>query len=264
MKVCLTIKRIFFFSLFLTISNTYFAQDDYVISKPIEPQKKASNILFGKMDDPDFTNYFFTASAYTLKSRDIRISNTDILFTKGSYGLTNNTTASINFSFFGTITGSLKHKIELNEALNLGFSVGGGSLATIGAGSDSIMFIGGGQSMITYGNHNDNITFGIGYYHVKSTFEFDNGDDEIPLYKIYVGLQKQIGRRVFILADGMYFADFNLFTGGIGVKIIIKDYMTLLLGVMPITQEYNYLNSTQIRESVILPVISYRIWLDRH
>lgn len=247
---------------FLLISDfTSFAQDDYVITEPIK-EKKANNILFGKMDDPDFTNYFFTASAYTLKSRDIRISNTDILFTKGSYGLTNNTTASINFSFFGTITGSLKHKIDINDDLKLAFSVGGGSLATVG--SDSVMFVGGGQSMITYGTHNDNITFGIGYYHVKSTFDFNNGDTDLPLYKIYAGIQKQIGRRVFLLADIMYFADFNLITGGLGAKVIIKDYMTLLVGVMPITQEYAYLNNTNIRESIVLPVVSYRIWLDRH
>ena len=246
----------------LLLSNIIsFAQDDYVITEPIK-EKKANNILFGKMDDPDFTNYFFTASAYTLKSRDIRISNTDILFTKGSYGLTNNTMASINFSFFGTITGSIKQKIDINDDLKIAFSVGGGSLATVG--SDSVMFIGGGQSMVTYGNHNDNITFGIGYYHVKSTFEFNNSDTDLPLYKIYAGIQKQVGRRVFLLADIIYLADFNLITGGAGVKVIIKDYMSLLIGVMPITQEYAYLNSTNIRESIVLPVLSYRIWLDRH
>ncbi len=104
----------------------------------------------------------------------------------------------------------------------------------------------------------------VGYYHVKSTFDFNNGDTELPLYKIYAGIQKQIGRRIFLLADIMYFADFNLITGGIGGKIIIKDYMTLLVGLMPITQEYAYLNNTNIRESIVLPVVSYRIWLDRH
>lgn len=262
MKLLLTIKNTFFICLFIIIGNVSIAQDDYVITEVVEPKKKANNILFGRMDDPDYNNYFLTASAYTLKSRDIRISNTDLLFTKGSYGLTNNTTASINFSFFGTLTGSIKYKIDLNENLKLGFSVGGGSVGTIS--SDSVIYVGGGQGMITLGNHNDNLTFGIGYYHVKSTFDLGGGSDEIPLYKIYVGLKKQVGRRVFIVADGIYFADFNLFTAGIGVKITIKDYMSLLIGVMPITQEYNYLNSTQIRESIILPVISYRIWLDRH
>ena len=262
MKLFTSIKRTLLLGLLLIIGTTLFAQDDYVITEPQETKKKANNILFGKMEDPDFTSYFLTASSFTLKSRDIRISNTDILFTKGSYGLTNNTMASVNFSFFGTITGSIKHKIDLDDDLKLAFSLGGGSLSSIS--SDSVMYVGGGQTMLTYGDHNDNITFGLGYYHVKSTFDFNNGNSNLPLYKVYAGLQKQIGRRVFILADVIYFADFNLITGGVGVKIIIKDYMTLLIGVMPITQEYQYLNSRQIRESIILPILSYRIFLDRH
>ena len=262
MKFYFSINKIFLLNLILLICSSLFAQDDYVITEPQKEVKKGRNILFGKMDDPDFTSYFLSASSFTLKSRDIRISNTDILFTKGSYGLTNNTMASVNFSFFGTITGSLKHKIDLSDELKLAFSVGGGSVATIG--SDSAIFIGGGQSMLTYGDHNDNITFGIGYYHVKGSFDFNNGDSNLPLYKIYAGVQKQISRRVFLLADVIYFADFKLFTGGVGAKVIIKDYMTLLVGLMPITQEYAYLNNRQFRESVILPIVSYRILLDRH
>ena len=249
------------FLLLLVISNVNsFAQDDYVINKP--SKKKAKNILFSKIENPDYTNYFLTSSAYTLKSRDIRISGTDIIFVKDSYGLTNNITASLNASMFGSLIASIKYKIDLNEELKLGFSAGLGQITTIS--EDSVIAIGGGQTMVTYGDYQDNITAGAGIYYDRSTFDFGNGKEELPLLNFYVGLQKQISRRVYLMADGIYFPEHNVFTGGFGVKIIIKDYMSLLVGAMPLTQQYLYTNNRQIRESIILPIVSFRVWLDRH
>jgi hypothetical protein len=72
--------------------NSFFAfsQEDYVIEKPID--KRISK--FDSIPNPDFTNYFLNSSALTLKKGDIRLSNTDILFTKGSFGFTEKSTIS--------------------------------------------------------------------------------------------------------------------------------------------------------------------------
>ena len=261
MRKIIHIKYYFFCCIFLIISSIVNAQEDeYVINKP--EKKRASNILFSRMKNPDITNYFLTATAYTLRKRDIRVSGTDIIFVKGSYGLTNDLTASINASFIGMMVGTIKYKVELNDDLNLGFSGSFGSLAS--NTNDSTIFLGGAQSMITYGDIQDNITFGLGYYHVKSDYDITQDNDELSVYKVYMGLQKQISNRVFILADAIYFPEYNVITGGGGVKIIIKDYMSLLVGIMPITQEYLYLNNRKIRQSLVLPIVSFRVFLDRH
>ncbi|MCO6501420.1 MAG: hypothetical protein J5I47_13750 [Vicingus serpentipes] len=255
------IKELFFCCLFTITYTSIFAQvDEYVIDEP--EKKEAKNILFSQIPNPDFTNYFLTSSAFTLRSRDIRLSNTDILFSKGSYGLTNNTTASINVSFLGTTAGAIKHKIELNDELNLGVSASLGSLATIS--EDSLIYFIGGQSMITYGDHQDNITFGIGYYYVISTFELLRNDEQLPFYNIYLGLQKQIGRRTYFMGEAIYFPEYNVITGSAGIKVIIKNNMSLCGGLMPISHEYQYVGNRNIRQSIIIPLLSFRMLLDRH
>ena len=251
--------------LFFACNNTLFAQEeDYVISKPkpTKTRKESKRVLYGEIQNPDYTNYFFTASAHTLKSRDIRLSGTDLLFAKGSYGITNYTTASVNISLIGTLMGTLKHRIELNEMLNLAFTADLGLLGTIS--EDSLLLLGGTQGIITLGDYQDNATFGMGFYYMQSTFELDNGEDNIPLYNILFGVQKQISRKVYLIGDGYYFPVYNLFTGGFGAKFIIKDYMSLLIGLMPITQRYQYINNRQITEAVVLPAVSFRMLLDRH
>ena len=255
------IRRIIFCFLITTsIVNTYAQNEDYVMDKPA--RRKAKNRIFSQKPNPDYTNYFLTSSAFTLRSRDIRLSNTDILFSKGSYGLTNNTTASINVSFLGTTTGAIKHKIELNDELNLGFSASIGSLARIS--EDSLIFFGGGQSMVTYGDHQDNITFGIGYYYVVSTFELLRNDEELPFYNIYLALHKQIGRKTYFMGEAIYFPEYNVITGSAGIKVIIKDNMSLCGGLMPISHEYQYVGNRKIRQSILIPLLSFRMWLDRH
>jgi len=254
-------KKIALFSvLFLLLQFCSYAQDDYVLTEAPKDDKKETPSRFNRVDNPDYTNYFLTATAFTLKKKDIRLSGTNAFFMKGSYGLTDNLMASVNFSFLGSITASLKYQVNLTEDLKLGFS-GGGGLLTI-TSPDSMMFIGGGQTMITYGSHSNNITLGVGYYHVKSTYSIDGATDELPLYKVYAGIEKQIGRKLFLLADIIYFPDHNLITGGIGGKILFSDFMSFVVGVTPITQEHQYVNNTQIRQSYVLPFVSFRMILD--
>ena len=93
-----------FFFIIILIPNFSFGQDDYVNEKPI----KNRNLLEDSLPNPDYTNYFINSSALTLKKESIRLSNSYILFTKGSYGLTDNSTISVGLSLIGTFTGSFK------------------------------------------------------------------------------------------------------------------------------------------------------------
>lgn len=240
--------------------TTFFlkAQDDeYVISKPINKIEKK----FEKLENPDYTNYLLSSSSHTLRKRDIRISNTDIFFAKGSYGLTDNTTASLSISLIGTLTASIKQQINLADDLNMGFSATIGQIASLP--TDSIIFFIGGQTMITLGDKQDNITAGIGFYYAKSSFKVVNDEKEFLLSNIYVATQKQLGRRVYIIAEAIYFNNYNILSGALGVKITIKETMTLGFGVMPIAWIDPSINTSNI-EANTLPLVTFRMLLDRH
>jgi len=99
--------------LILITYNYSYAQDDYVITIP--DKKEAHPTLFNSIDNPDFTNYFITPTAFTLHKREIRVSGTDLVFAKGSFGLTNKTTVSANIGFWGMVTGAIKTKIALAQ-----------------------------------------------------------------------------------------------------------------------------------------------------
>ncbi|MGB0882916.1 MAG: hypothetical protein ACPGSO_08170, partial [Vicingaceae bacterium] len=95
------IKKLFFFFFFCYSFLTLIGQEDeYVINQP----KTETKTPFHKLKSPDYTNYLLSSSSHTLKKRDIRIANTDIIFSKGSYGLTDNTTASLSISLIGGLT----------------------------------------------------------------------------------------------------------------------------------------------------------------
>jgi len=235
------------------ISTLTNAQDNYVISKPSDKN------IFEKLENPDYTNYLLSSSSFTLKKREIRISNTDILFVKGSYGLTDNTTASLNISLIGTFVASFKHQIELADELKLGFSASIGQIASLP--TDSIIFFTGGQTMITFGDFQDNITFGLGLYYAKSSFKIINDEEDFLLSNVYIATQKQLGKRIYLIAEGIYFTNYNIFSGALGVKITIKEYMTLGGGIMPLAWIDPSINTSTIEANAI-PLITLRMLLD--
>tara|TARA_B100000809_G_scaffold266402_1_gene328961 strand:+ start:7321 stop:8082 length:762 start_codon:yes stop_codon:yes gene_type:complete len=231
--------------------------DDYVINQP-ENQFKTS---FEKLKNPDYTSYLLSSSSFTLKKRDIRIANTDILFAKGSYGLTDNTTASLSISLIGTLVASIKQQINIADELKIGFSASIGQIASLP--TDSIIFFTGGQTMVTLGDHQNNITFGLGLYYAKSSFKVINEEKEFLLSNIYIATQKQLGKRVYLIAEGIYFNNYNIFSGALGVKITIKETMTLGFGIMPLAWIDPSINTSNIEANAI-PLITFRMLLDRH
>ena len=249
-------KKAYIFCLICSISSLIcLGQDDYVIEKP----KETKLGKFDSLPNPDYTNYLLNASALTLKKGNIRLSNTDILFTKGSYGVSDNLMISSSISLIGTFIGSFKQKIPLTEELNLGFSGSIGQLASLP--TDSVIFFAGGQAMITLGDIHNNITGGLGYYFTKSSFSLINNKREFFVSNLYISTLKQLSRRVYLVAEGMYFAKYNVFSGSLGIKVIIKTDMTLGFGVMPLAWKDRSFNNSRI-EAGAIPILTFRILFD--
>ena len=251
-------KKFFFFFTLITLSSLINAQDDYVE----EIGKKPKNRMFSGTPNPDFTNYTFTASAYTLRKRDFRFSNTDIIFSKVSYGLTNKTTASLNMSFAGTFIGAIKHKININDGLDLGFSVSAGQALLLP--EDSVVISTGGQAILTLGDHQNNFTIGSGFYYAESNFDMVSDKRQLYLNNLFVATQQQIRPKTYLIAEGMYFWNYNSFVGSVALKFIIKTRMSLLVGLMPIYRDGRISPNRSSVEGGVIPVISFRMWLDRH
>lgn len=261
-----------FFLLSFSITSCIQAQDDeYVISNPNKSKNSfAEQPQFDSSTkkNPDYTAYFLNSTAYTLKKKQIRASGTNVLFMKGSYGLTNKTTVSTNISLLGTLTGSLKQQIDVNESVKVGISASGGVLffnpadPTINSDRDSNIFLMGAQAMVTLGDKQDNLTVGTGYYLLKGTYDFaENGRQDYFINMIYIGFQKQISKKLYILGEGMYFFNTHIFTGGLGIKAVIGDRIALNFGVMPLG--FNDPSTRQISIPMALPIISFRILLGR-
>jgi len=259
-------KQIFVFLLFfIGIAFSIFSQDiDYVISDPNKEKKefnKPSNSDSTIVSNPDYVSYILTSTAYTLEKKKIRLSGTDVIFIKGSYGITDNTMFSINISAFGTFTASLKQQIDLSDYLKLGLSASGGRLLFFNF--DTTAYFGGGQAMITLGDRQDNITAGSGFYLIKSSYDlFGNGKDQFVLHNVYVGFQKQLGEKIYIIAEGIYFINYKVFTGSAGVKLIMGERMALNFGLMPFG--FNDPSSNNSDIPVAIPLISFRVLLGRN
>lgn len=249
------------FIIFITYSSSYAQNEEYVISKPSKPFQINPKPLY-KIDNPDFTNYFLTPSAFTLKKDNIRLSNTDIVFIKASHGLTDNTMISINTSLFGMLTASVKHQIELSASLSIAGSLSLGVLAS--NGKDSSIFLGGSTFVGTYGDYQNNVSAGVGFYYAQSTFDIINDDSNVSLYHAFIGIQKQVSRRLYLLLDGMYFFDYRFYTGGIGLKYIISDFISIGAGVMPLAINQATSARSNTIDGGVIPILSFRMLLNRN
>ncbi|MDF1672920.1 MAG: hypothetical protein P1U41_05420 [Vicingaceae bacterium] len=251
-------KKLFIFFTFTLMLLQVKAQDDYVSNEKI-PSKEE---VYDGIPNPDFTNYTFTASAYTLKKRDFRFSNTDIIFNKVSYGLSNRTTASLNTSFAGTFIGAIKHNINLNEGVDLAFSASAGQALYLP--KDSIIYAAGLQSLITFGDLQNNFTVGAGFYYAKSNYGMVVEERELYLQNIFVATQQQLRPKTYLVAEGIYFLNYNAFAGSLALKFIIKTRMSLLVGLMPIYRDGRVAPNRSVAEGGVIPVASFRMYLDRH
>ena len=117
--------------------------------------------------------------------------------------------------------------------------------------------------MITFGDIQDNFSAGTGFYYAKSSYEVFNDETKLKLSNVFIGTQKQIGRKSYLMIDGIYFVNYNVFSGAIALKFIIKTSMSLSFGIMPIGWNGNQSRGID-SESSIIPLISFRILLGKH
>ncbi|MBL1233552.1 MAG: hypothetical protein COA31_012605 [Flavobacteriales bacterium] len=261
-------KNLFFIIICISFSVTAFAQtdDDYVNEdKTTTPKQKRSidsdaTIIYG-ISNPDYTNHFLTPTSLTLKKGEIRLASSDIIFAKASYGITNSTTISINSALFGMFIPSIKQSVAINNELTIAASLSGGQLLAIN--EDSVIAFGGGSIMGTLGNIQNNFTFGAAFYYAKGTFDFANNKDELPFFHFFIGGHRQIGQRLFISFDIMYFPTYQVYTGSAGIKITIRENMSLGIGVMPIAWNDVSTNNGVEFQPILIPLLSFKILLNK-
>lgn len=261
-------KNLFFTILYISFSVTAFAQtdDDYVNEDKTTTSKQKRTInpdattIYG-ISNPDYTNHFLTPTSLTLKKGEIRLASSDIIFAKASYGLTNSTTISVNSALFGMFIPSIKQSITISNELTIAASISGGQLLSIS--SDSVIAFGGGSVMGTLGNIQNNFTFGAAFYYTKGTFDFVNNEDELSFLHFFIGGHRQISQRVFISFDVMYFPAYQVYTGSAGVKITIRENMSIGIGVMPIAWNDVSTNNGVEFQPILIPLLSFKMLLNK-
>tara|TARA_R110001592_G_scaffold88758_4_gene261314 strand:- start:427 stop:1197 length:771 start_codon:yes stop_codon:yes gene_type:complete len=247
----------------LLFSSIYFtaafAQDDYVLESDNSKTTEINKAIFNK-PNPDYTSYFTTPTAYTLTKRDFRLASNDILFFKASYGLTNNTTISLNISAFSSLVGSIKQNIKRNENVSVSITASIGDL-TSGLEDTTVLFTGG-SGQATIGDHQNNVTIGTGIYYINSSVEMINEESEFFFHTINAGFQKQLSKNIYLMIDGLYFTNYNILTGGAGFKFVIKTKYSINAGLMPIF--WNNIRSTRYDfTSGVIPFFSARMLIER-
>jgi len=116
--------------------------------------------------------------------------------------------------------------------------------------------------MLRLGDRQDNLTIGTGVYYVKSTFDLSgNKDLSFLMNNIYFGFQKQISKKLYLMAGGMYFLNYQIFTGAIRIKAIIRYRIALNFELMPLGFNDPTTNKTEI--PIAIPLISFRMLLGK-
>lgn len=238
-------------------------EDDYVLkdknNKTSKRKLKDKKDFYG-ISNPDYTSYFISPTAFTLTKRDFRLASNDILFFKGTYGLTDHTNISINTSFFGTLIGSIKQSIDIDEHQKLAFSASIGDF-TASIKDTNILFTGA-DACFTLGDHQNNISFGTGFYYIKSSIDIFNDLREFYAHVISFGFQNQISKKIYVMVDGYYFTNYSILTAAAGFKFVIRTRFNLNIGVMPIL--WNDIRSSRYDiKPTMIPVVSFRLLIDR-
>lgn len=237
--------------------------EDYVLKN--KNSRKSIRQLTDKKDiydisNPDYTSYFISPTAFTITKRDFRLASNDIMFFKVTYGLTDHTNISINTSLFGSLIGSIKQSIDIDENQKLAFSASLGDF-TASLKDTNILFTGA-DACFTLGDHQNNISFGTGFYYIKSSIDIFNDRRELYAHVISFGLQNQITKKTYFMVDGYYFTNYSIFTAALGFKFIIRTRYNLNVGVMPIL--WNDIRSSRYDiKPTMIPVVSFRMLIDR-
>src|SRR5690606_29685825 len=97
----------------------------------------------------------------------------------------------------------------------------------------------------------------------KGTFDFVNNEDELSFFHFFIGGHRQIGQRLFISFDLMYFPSYQVYTGSAGVKITIQENMSLGIGVMPIAWNDVSTNNGVEFQPILIPLLSFKVLFNK-
>lgn len=254
-------SRIFtlFFLLLFSIGCS-FAQDDYVLDAK-ELDKPVIKKPIYNIPNPDYMGYNTTPTAFTLGQRDFRLASNDILFFKGSYGVTSKTTLSVNLSMFSSMVGIIRQQLKESDDFVVSVSASLGDLYS--ASRDTTILFTGTNIEATIGDHQNNLSFGTGIHYINSTIDIFNERREFFFHTINVGFQNQLSRIMYIVLDAMYFTNYGILTGGASLKFVIKRKYSINAGIMPVT--WNEIRSTRYDlHPGVLPFFAVRMLIDRN
>lgn len=160
----------------ITIASTIYGEINLLSTyiKQMEPVNEAqlkNNELW--TENPQSTRYFWAPNGYGLRKQEGYFQNTWVLFNQASYGFSDHISVGLGmiplFLFAGTPTPiwiTPKFSIPLvKDVINVGGGVLVGTL--IGEASDPVGLA---YGVVTAGNRDANVTFGMGYGFVGSDF----------------------------------------------------------------------------------------------
>src|SRR5690606_24732365 len=115
-------------------------------------------------ENPNATRYLFSPSAYSLKKGEAYYQNTYLVINSLNYGITDNFTIGGGFEFISTLSGdpiffiTPKYTFEISEKIRAGAGLLYARLPEV---NSSFTGMGIGYGILTHGNTDDNVTFGL-------------------------------------------------------------------------------------------------------
>ncbi|NCP45438.1 MAG: hypothetical protein GW818_03165, partial [Flavobacteriales bacterium] len=79
----------------------------------------------------------------------------------------------------------------------------------------------------------------------------------------FIGAQRQISKRLYLVIDGIYFPTYQVYTGGVGIKLTLGKKISLGLGFMPIAWNDVSTNRGVELQPVAIPLLSFKILLNK-
>ncbi|MHA6249122.1 hypothetical protein ACXYMU_14370 [Pontibacter sp. CAU 1760] len=118
-------------------------------------------------ENPNATRYFYSPSAFSLKEGEFYYQNTYLVLNSINIGITDRLTIGAGFELISTFSGepiyfiTPKYTFPISDKWNAGAGI-----LYVNAAMEDFSGLGVGYGIVTYGNLDDNITFGTGFGYV--------------------------------------------------------------------------------------------------
>ncbi len=194
-------------------------------------------------DNPNDTRYLFSPSAFSLKKGEAYYQNTYLVLNSFNYGVTDRFTIGAGFELISTFSGepiffiTPKYTFPINEKWN----AGAGVLYVNSSVSDDFTGLGIGYGIVTYGNRDNNATFGTGFGYV------DGGVSGKPVFTL--SGMKRLSQKTSLVTENWIVPTDNSYYG-------VYSYGIRFMGEK-LTVDLALLNSPDIARDVLIIGIPY-------